>query len=152
MSQHDCRLSGIINTNEATTIEMIHSAMAPFLQVKHVDFEQAMNEGSIEFDGGSLSLNIDFACAGSEYRDAELDTLFAKLSAMVDGPNWLEVFDYDTGNIEDARVPHFLGSTDERKLAQLQYALVEFGQWAEPVIGKDAVMAVEAMVLAKPRN
>lgn len=151
MSSHDCRISAVISLNDGVSETDVRAALAQFLDANQMDFDAEVREGTIEIEDGKLSLELDFHGEGG-YQNDDVDQLVEALSTICDGPDWLEMLDFDTGDRDAACCPEFIGTAENRLLARVMYGIEKMSDWVSPVIGKDVFKEVEAHILAIPRS
>ncbi len=153
MSSHDCAVRGNINVRDGITDSQVRAAIQPFLiKDGRSDFDEQVTEGNIEFDGSALSFSLNFYGYGGYQSDA-VDMLVQQLETIVDGHAYIEVMDFDTGDLDAACCPQFI-ATDEvgRQAARLEYGILQMTDYVVPVVGKEAFETLRKHILTLPRE
>ncbi len=147
MGLHSCRVIGGLSLKSNVTEADIRKALAGFLEFSDTNFETEVGD-NIEFDEEMLHLSIDFWGYGGA--SDEVEALGDSLSAVVTGGQWLTVYDFDTGDSDEAKVPRFIGTDEEKYQGRLQYGISMMEWWVAPLIGEQAFKSVAAYIKAQP--
>ena len=151
MGSHDCRVSGLINVKPAVTEADVRKAMHGFLKAHGLKYDELIGEGSIELHDGQLNLSLEIHGFGG-YQDDDLDALVAELCTIVEGRDYIEFLDFDTGDQDAQCTPYFIGATEaDRTLAQVDYGILLMEPYVAPVVGKDAFLSVSVRLRADAR-
>ena len=142
MGSHDCRVSGAIKVKPEVTETELRKALRGFLKAHRLDFDEQVGFGNIELHEGCLNLSIDVRGFGG-YQNDDLDALVETLCTMVDGRDYIEFLDFDTGDQDAQCPPYFLGATEaDRTLARVDFGILLMEPYVSPVVGKDAFQSV----------
>jgi hypothetical protein len=145
---HDCYLKGILTLKSGVTEASLRETFSGFLKKIDSKFDEEVNKGNIEFDGGDmLYLSLEFYGRGG-YRDEDLDALAERLGGIVAGPGYLEILDFDSGCADSVRTPLFVApDKNGLRLARVRYGLDQMMDYVTPVIGEKAVTAIRELAL-----
>ena len=147
MGSHDCRVSAAINLKAGVTEKDVKRVLEDYLKEKGRSYEALKQDGSIVIENGQLYLSIDVYGYGG-YQDDGFDALVAGLCTIVEGRDYVEFHDFDTGDSEELCTPFFIGATEEdRELAKVDYGLMLMDEYVAPVVGKEAFESIANSVL-----
>ena len=148
MGSHDCRVSASINLKPEVTEDDVKRVLKDYLKAQSFTYDRLHEDGSIEFEAGSLHLSIDVFGYGG-YQDDALDGLVEGLCTIVEGRDYIEFLDFDTGDSEAQCTPHFIGaSAEDRELAKVDYGLMLMEPFVASVVGKEAFQSITDNVLS----
>lgn len=148
MGSHDCRVSASINLKPEVTEDDVKRVLKDYLKAQSFTYDRLHEDGSIEFEAGSLHLSIDVFGYGG-YQDDALDGLVEGLCTIVEGRDYIEFLDFDTGDSEAQCTPHFIGATaEDRELAKVDYGLMLMEPFVASVVGKEAFQSITDNVLS----
>ncbi len=148
MGSNSCRVTGCsLQLKNNVTEADIRKALADFLEFADTNFEAEVGD-NIEFDEGELHFSVDYW--GTSASSDAIDDLIESLSAIVLGGQWIMLFDFDTGAIDEMKEPRFIGTDEERYQGRLHYGISMMESWVAPLIGEQAFKSVAAYIKAQP--
>lgn len=143
MSSHDCRVTGSITLKNGATMQRVAEAFAPLC----ARFGKQFEAEEIEMEGRTLHFSVDIWGNGG-YEFPEMDELAHALSGLADVCGYFRLLDFDTGDMDAAETPYFVGADE----VAIQEARMRFGielaqPWIEPIIGHKQFQGLAASIL-----
>lgn len=148
MSSHDCRIEGCLPLRDGVSEKELIQAVQPYLDAQSLGFNTEKEAGNIEVKDGCFAFSIDVS-GRSGYRDDQLIELAYRLNRLVRSGSYFRLKDYDSGDLDNAIVPYFVGSSDDDlEQARLIYGTDLMREWVEPVLGERFVSALCNLIIS----
>lgn len=150
MGRRDRKLEGVFGLKNDLTLDAVKAALEPFMKYADTNFDYQKSLGNVTvFGDNPMDLeSIEVAVAFRDFGGVgpDLEEALDALSAIASKGEWVTVCDFDSPDSDDAEVNFYLGSPEDKKLGETNYAILQVGSLLRPLIGSAGVNAVEASI------